>query len=153
MSVTARYQPGAVRTPFVDREDVLAAFAEEMSRLGERPCLLELSGVGGIGKSRLSHELRRRVPDDIATALLNLQEPAQRSALAALGTLRAQFGQCRIKFDRFDIAYAVWWQSLTHRGWAQHVWPARLGASGQEAARGGGGTPPRRHSAMRSPFG
>ena len=107
MSVTARYQPGAVRTPFVDREDALAAFAEEMSRLGERPCLLELSGVGGIGKSRLVHELRRRVPEGIPTALLNLQEPAQRSAQAALGALRAQFGHARIKFDRFDIAYAV----------------------------------------------
>src|SRR5216683_3314455 len=47
-----------------------------------------------------------------------------------------------------------WWgghrpgsPSLTHREWAQAVWPARLAATGPEAVRGAGGTPRRRRSA------
>jgi aminoglycoside phosphotransferase (APT) family kinase protein len=112
MSIGARYQPGAVRSPFVNRKEIIAAFAEEIERLGQRPRLIELSGVGGIGKSRLLHELRRRAPDDVVTALLNLQEPEQRSALPALGMLRSQFGAAGVRFDRFDVAYAVWWQRL-----------------------------------------
>ncbi|BCJ73772.1 hypothetical protein CS0771_33160 [Catellatospora sp. IY07-71] len=112
MTVTARYQPGAVRIPFVNREDLLAAFDAEIGAMGAAPRLLELTGVGGIGKSRLLHELVRRAPKDLPQATLNLQEPSQRPAPAGLGSLRAQFGRAGVRFDRFDLAYGVWWQRL-----------------------------------------
>jgi hypothetical protein len=51
---------------------------------------------------------RRRIP----YALLNLQEPAQRLQISALASLRTQYGDARVRFDRFDVAYAVWWQRL-----------------------------------------
>lgn len=117
MAVTARYRPGAVRTPFVDREEVLATFDRHLARPGTAR-LLVLTGIGGIGKSRLLHELGRRAgaPDadrpPVPHALLNLQEPAQRSQISALASLRTQYGQSGIRFDRFDVAYAVWWQQL-----------------------------------------
>jgi aminoglycoside phosphotransferase (APT) family kinase protein len=112
MPIAGRYQPGAVRTPFVDREDALKIFDREVGRLGQIPRLLEVHGVGGIGKSRLLHELRSRVPSHVPTAAVNLQEPEQRSALLALAALRSQFGAAGVPFNRFDIAYAVWWQRL-----------------------------------------
>ncbi|MFF5230742.1 phosphotransferase [Dactylosporangium sp. NPDC000521] len=112
MTIAARYQPGAIRSPFVDRAELLEEFDRALAGIGQAPTLLELTGVGGIGKSRLLHELAKRVPADLPTARLNLQEPSQRSALAALGSLRAQFGAAGVGFDRFDLAYGIWWQRL-----------------------------------------
>lgn len=116
--VMARYRPGAVRSPFVDRDDVLARFDELLDHPGTAR-LLVLTGVGGIGKSRILHEFRRRAGRPQAdgsdrrklpSALINLQEPAQRTHISALASLRTQFGSAKVRFDRFDIAYAVWWQ-------------------------------------------
>jgi tetratricopeptide (TPR) repeat protein len=114
MTLTPRYRPGAVRTPFVDREDVLAIFDSCLAS-SETARVLALIGVGGIGKSRLLHEVLGRAgaaAPTPATALLNLQEPSQRSQIGALASLRSQFGLNGVGFDRFDIAYAVWWQRL-----------------------------------------
>lgn len=115
MAIKGRYVPGAVKVPFVDREEVLAAFDDELAALAGTPRLLSLYGVGGIGKSRLLHELRRRTRDGRAgtvTATLNLQEPDFRSAAGGLASLRADLGDAGVTFDRFDLAYAVWWQRL-----------------------------------------
>lgn len=113
MAIRARYVPGASSVTFVDRQEIFAAFDEEMAVLGERPRLLSLYGVGGIGKSRLLHELRRRPRDrKSATAALNLQEPDLRSAIGGLADLRSQLGETGVSFERFDIAYARWWQRL-----------------------------------------
>lgn len=117
MALTARYRPGATARPFVDREPVLATFdgwlrRREQPGVVEQPEVLVLTGIGGIGKSRLLGELRRRLPTEYLSAVLDLQVPAQRDAEAALAVLRAEYGRQKVKFHRFDIAYAVLWQRL-----------------------------------------
>jgi len=105
--------PAQGRAPLVGRGAELAFLrtALEGSTSGHGGFVL-VTGEAGIGKSRLLHELAKRVPGDVPTARLNLQEPSQRSALAALGSLRAQFGAAGVSFDRFDLAYGIWWQRL-----------------------------------------
>lgn len=115
MSLQPRFQRvAALDRRFVDREDVLAAFAHELRATAgsqSQPRVFSLTGVGGIGKSRLLRELRRRaVEDGRRTALLDLQVPAMRQQEDALAVLRMEFGRQGVTFDRFDIAYAVLWQ-------------------------------------------
>ncbi|MEV6930902.1 phosphotransferase [Dactylosporangium sp. NPDC051485] len=112
MTLVPRFRPGASRRPFVDRENAIGAFDEMLVGRDSAARVLNVTGVGGIGKSRLLAELRKRVPEGWPTALLDLQVPAQREQQDALAVLREQFGQQQVKFHRFDIAYAVLWQRL-----------------------------------------
>jgi tetratricopeptide (TPR) repeat protein len=109
----------ALQREFVDREPVLAAFADELTRIGDGPRIFNVTGVGGIGKSRLLRELSDRAAaaggaggGGHRTAALDLQVPALRQAEDALAVLRKDLGAKGIRFDRFDIAYAVLWQRL-----------------------------------------
>jgi aminoglycoside phosphotransferase (APT) family kinase protein/tetratricopeptide (TPR) repeat protein len=115
VALTPRFRPGASRRPFVDREAVCRAFDETLDSLDTGPRILNLVGVGGIGKSRLLVELRARVGGRMPTALLDLQVPAQREHQDALAVVRQQFGSRAITFHRFDIAFAVLWQRLHPR--------------------------------------
>ncbi|GAA0565297.1 hypothetical protein GCM10009546_29370 [Actinomadura livida] len=102
----------ALHRPFVDREAVMAAFAEILgTRLGS-PCVFNVVGVGGIGKSRLLQELKQRSAETHRTATIDLQVPAMRQQEDALAVLRVELGRQGVRFDRFDIAYAVLWQRL-----------------------------------------
>ncbi|MEY9935406.1 tetratricopeptide (TPR) repeat protein [Catenulispora sp. GP43] len=103
---------GAQLRTFVDRVTAFAAFREEQARSRDAVRVLDLVGVGGIGKTRLLKELRESVKDEARTALLDLQVPAMRQQEAALAALRRELGRQGLRFDRFDIAYAVLWQRL-----------------------------------------
>ncbi|CNE70377.1 Uncharacterised protein [Mycobacterium tuberculosis] len=102
----------ALHRPFVDRESVLAAFAEVLQTRRGSPCVFNVVGVGGIGKSRLLQEIRQRCAETHRTATLDLQVPAMRQQEDALAVLRVELGRQGVRFDRFDIAYAVLWQRL-----------------------------------------
>lgn len=102
----------AFHRPFVDRESVLAAFAEVLRARRGSPRVFNVVGVGGIGKSRLLQEIRQRCTETYRTATLDLQIPAMRQQEDALAVLRVELGRQGVRFDRFDIAYAVLWQRL-----------------------------------------
>lgn len=102
----------ALHRRFVNRETPLAVFAEELRRTGEGPRVLNVVGVGGIGKSRLLREFERRAQDTHMVAVLDLQVPAHRQQEDALAVLRMRLGEQGARFDRYDIAYAVLWQRL-----------------------------------------
>ncbi|MEV4674507.1 hypothetical protein AB0K34_22930 [Actinomadura sp. NPDC049382] len=102
----------ALHRPFVDREAVMAAFADVLLVPHGSPCVFNLVGVGGIGKSRLLQELGQRSAETHRTATIDLQVPAMRQQEDALAVLRVELGRQGIRFDRFDIAYAVLWQRL-----------------------------------------
>lgn len=113
MAIGPRFRRvAALQRPFVDRESLLAAFAAERARVGTGPRILNVTGVGGIGKSRLLRHLADSVGSDWRTATIDLQVPALRQPEDALAVLRGQFGAQGVRFDRFDIAYAVLWQRL-----------------------------------------
>lgn len=102
----------ALNRRFVDREAIRLAFAEELQRMGSGPRVFNVVGVGGIGKSRLLRELQDGCPDGVRTAVLDLQIPALRQQEDALAVMRVALGRQGVRFDRFDIAYAVLWQRL-----------------------------------------
>ncbi len=113
MPIAPRFRRvAALQRPFVNREQVLADFAGELTRIGAGPRILNVTGVGGIGKSRLLRELEDRARPRFRTAMIDLQVPALRRQDDALAVLRGQLGSQGVDFDRFDIAFAVLWQRL-----------------------------------------
>ncbi|MEU9503654.1 hypothetical protein [Streptomyces sp. NPDC048196] len=115
MPIGPRYRRvSALQRQFFDRESVLAAYESALGRLpaGPDPQVFNVVGIGGIGKSRLLQELRNRTGQSYRTARLDLQVPALRQQEDALAVLRTEFGAQGVKFDRFDIAYAVLWQRV-----------------------------------------
>src|SRR6266487_3606208 len=113
MAIAPRFRRvAALQRPFVDREQALADFTAELVRIGTGPRVFNVTGVGGIGKSRLLRELKDRATPRFRTATIDLQVPALRHQDDALAVLRGQMGPQGVGFDRFDIAYAVLWQRL-----------------------------------------
>jgi aminoglycoside phosphotransferase (APT) family kinase protein len=113
MPIAPRFhRVAALQRPFVNREQVLSDFAAQLTRIGTGPRVFNVTGVGGIGKSRLLRELERRARPRFRTAVIDLQVPALRRQDDALAVLRRQLGKQHVDFDRFDIAYAVFWQRL-----------------------------------------
>ena len=114
MALGPRYRRvAALERRFVNREGALDAFATKLTTIGEEPRVLNLVGVGGIGKSRLLRELQRRAEAAAArTAVLDLQVAAMRQHEDALAIIRTELGRKKVPFPRFDVAYAVLWQRL-----------------------------------------
>ncbi|HUK69178.1 MAG TPA: hypothetical protein VLW50_10575, partial [Streptosporangiaceae bacterium] len=113
MPIAPRFRRvAALQRPFVKGEQVLADFAVELTRIGSGPRVFNVTGVGGIGKSRLLREMEDRAVPRFRTATIDLQVPALRRQDDALAVLRGQLGSQGVGFDRFDIAYAVLWQRL-----------------------------------------
>jgi tetratricopeptide (TPR) repeat protein len=112
MPLGPRFRRSALGRPFVNRVGALAAFDQALAGVGDGPRVLNVTGVGGIGKSRLLRELQARVEGRCRTALLDLQLPSLRDQDAALATLRSRLGAQGVGFDRFDLAYAALWQRL-----------------------------------------
>ncbi len=112
MPLNPRFLASGPARPFVNREEAVELFLRELDRIGNGPRVLNVTGIGGIGKSRLLRELTTRVAETHRTATLDLQVPALRQADAALAVLRAEFGRQQVRFDHFDVAYAVLWQRL-----------------------------------------
>ncbi len=112
MAFTPRFISAAERRPFVDRLEPLEEFRRRVAAISEQsgPVVLNLSGIGGIGKSRLLSEFSKSLPESIPQATLDLQAPSLRQVDTALGGLRKQLARHRINFARFDIAYSVYWQ-------------------------------------------
>ncbi|MCT9934960.1 AAA family ATPase [Planotetraspora sp. A-T 1434] len=106
------HRVAALHRRFVNREDQRAIFDEELGKVGDGPRVLNVTGVGGIGKSRLLREFEQRAQSSCMVATLDLQVPAHRQQEDALAVLRMQFGRQGVRFDRYDIAYAVLWQRL-----------------------------------------
>ncbi len=87
----------ALQRRFVDREPVLAAFTEELTRIGAGPRVFNATGVGGIGKSRLLRKLKDRAASQGRTASLDLQVHSLRQQEDALAVLRNQ-GRAKVAF-------------------------------------------------------
>lgn len=83
----------ALHRPFVDREPVIAAFAELLRTRPGSSCVFNVVGVGGIGKSRLLQELKQRSAETHLTATIDLQVPAMRQQEDALAVLRVELGR------------------------------------------------------------
>ncbi len=58
--------------------------------MGSAPCVFNVTGVGGIGKSRLLRELKDEAAPRLRTATIDLQVPALRRQDDALAVLRQQ---------------------------------------------------------------
>ncbi|HKE99188.1 MAG TPA: aminoglycoside phosphotransferase family protein [Actinomycetes bacterium] len=112
MPLGPRFRRAALSRPFVDRLGAIAAFDQSLAGAGAGPRVLNVTGVGGIGKSRLLRELQGRAEGRGRWALLDLQLPALRDQDAALATLRIRLGAQGVRFDRFDLSYAALWQRL-----------------------------------------
>lgn len=109
-------QPGrrARAEIFVDREPVFALYRSELARSVSEPRILNITGIGGIGKSRLLTELRKEehTGTGVRSAVVDFEAPGLRQRDPVLLHLREQFHRQNVRFDRFDIAYAVLWQRL-----------------------------------------
>jgi hypothetical protein len=115
----SRGDRSAAERPFVDREELIAAFRTALHETGRtEPKVLVYHGGAGIGKSRLRRELVRIVDSSqqtvdraVVTATLDFAIPSYRQTESALLFLRNTLHEAyKTSFPSFDLAYAVLWQ-------------------------------------------
>ncbi|MEU0933096.1 hypothetical protein [Embleya sp. NPDC005971] len=90
----------------------MAVFEDAWTAGGDGLRVVNVTGVGGIGKSRFLRECQSRLEPEARTVLLDLQIPALREQDAALAVLRARLGALGASFPRYDLAYLALWQRL-----------------------------------------
>jgi tetratricopeptide (TPR) repeat protein len=123
----------AAQQVFTNRSDETAAFSRSLEelhasldaatispvadRVQGRRNVLTFYGVGGIGKTTLSHELERRFlaeaeaegRDDAISVRIDLSEDGAHDIETLLLRLRAGFGQLGSVWPAFDLALASYW--------------------------------------------
>lgn len=110
--------PGHLSRPFIGRDEAIGAFSTALARTAADRCsVLNFYGIGGIGKTRLIKEIRRRLREEqpsVAHAQLDMRIGAHRHPATALMGLRTvlhdDFG---MRFPTFEIAFAAYWK-LVH---------------------------------------
>lgn len=100
-----------------ERRRELAVVSPVIDRAEGRRNVLTFYGVGGIGKTTLSHELERRLVDrardeqrsNLSTARIDLAEDGATDPESFLLRLRAALGQLGPDWRAFDLALASYW--------------------------------------------
>ncbi|MFJ4670176.1 hypothetical protein [Kitasatospora purpeofusca] len=103
-----------------------------MDRAQGRRNVLTLYGVGGIGKTTLSHELERRLladalaegRDDVVAVRVDLSEDGACDIEGLLLRRRAGPGQLGSRWQAFDLALAAYW-ARAHPGERTCGWGSR----------------------------
>lgn len=123
----------AAQQVFTNRTDEVAAFGRSLDGLHQALDLAEISpvvdrvqgrrnvltfyGVGGIGKTTLSHELERRLladaqsedQKDVVSVRVDVSEEGASDIEGLLLRLRAGLGQLGNRWPAFDLALASYW--------------------------------------------
>ncbi|MEM9998488.1 MAG: tetratricopeptide repeat protein [Bacteroidota bacterium] len=109
--------PEPAARQFTDREEFKAVFDAALDSVTpDRHSVLMFYGVGGIGKSALIRELRRRLreerPADRPSAVharVDFTDPESRLPTTALVRARSDLHRQGVPFLSFDIAFAHYW--------------------------------------------
>jgi len=102
---------------FVDREDCIQAFRENIRNSGTREFnILFYYGIAGIGKSKLQKELQVILNEEypeIVWAAIDPSTKNYREVNTFLITLRNKIQEkCKAKFYLFNTAHAIYWKKL-----------------------------------------
>ncbi|MEM8560053.1 MAG: tetratricopeptide repeat protein [Bacteroidota bacterium] len=109
--------PEPVGRKFVGREALITGFETALDTLTpDRHSVLMFYGVGGIGKSALIRELRRRLREERPASLppavharVDFTDPESRLPTTALVRARSDLHRQGVPFLSFDIAFAHYW--------------------------------------------
>ncbi|MEL6614075.1 MAG: hypothetical protein AAFQ53_18415, partial [Bacteroidota bacterium] len=109
--------PEPAARQFTDREEFKAVFDAVLDSVTpDRHSVLMFYGVGGIGKSALIRELRRRLREErpadrppAVHARVDFTDPENRLPTTALVRARSDLHRQGVPFLSFDIAFAHYW--------------------------------------------
>jgi hypothetical protein len=103
---------------FTDRKEPQKVFwdaIEEKKLRPEQQKVITFYGIGGIGKSRLLHELTKKIEErkDVTYAIVDFQTKRYRELGTALIYLSNELHKkLKIKFKTFALVYAIYWKKV-----------------------------------------
>ena len=119
MPIPPKHRLGEDQNPqqFIDREDHIETFTQVLSELPLKDNkIINYYGVGGIGKTALRKELCNLLKEKhsrVIYAVVDFNLPSNRDAENALFSIRRDLHQnYKIQFPSFDLAYAVYWETV-----------------------------------------